>query len=608
MYQYDGENRLTTTTQQDSTQTTTARYAYDNNGNLLSKMDEVSKKIDPANTPKPHFGIFIAGQTTQYMYEYDKVVLEVDGKGNQTARNVYGTNLVSRTAGGQTLYYMYNGHADVTALIGTTEQTVATYYYDAFGNQEAVSGSADNPYRYAGYRYDGETGLYYLNARYYDATTARFLSEDTYSGKANDALSLNLYTYCSNNPIKYLDPTGHWQQGDENLTQKARIEISRLTDLYCSAKTDAQRQAIHDAANDIRDSSANKATTTQNSVTGQNANNILSTTTKRDSNGQAYMTASQWNSVSTTKNDDVVVKAVDSSNITQSAINTVAASKPTQSVNSGSSQTGGSVCTQVYESNSSNLPNDFYLNVGNYGANDDSGAWPWYDSNFVTRHNLGTTQKEDTGSKSLIGGGLQLAQLISPGLSFTGGIEFIWYFDSDFDRNKPFLYSDKSAGIPYVYFFCESDNGASLLSGDNGVGKASEGLKYVIDALSHDASNPKVWAKSLTNFSGFSGNASLFGIVANDNFNNAYDYVGGSSTVSGTLDHVKLSSGKGDSGDYYTFGVGGDTSLVGYSSGEANYVLFKPQYVESMLSGISNAFSGLKKNVASEYNNANLNQ
>ena len=67
----------------------------------------------------------------------------------------------------------------------------------------------NNPYRYAGYRYDGETGLYYLNARYYDATTARFMSEDTYSGQANDPLSLNLYTYCHNEPIMYEDPTGH---------------------------------------------------------------------------------------------------------------------------------------------------------------------------------------------------------------------------------------------------------------------------------------------------------------------------------------------------------------------------------------------------------------
>ena len=43
--------------------------------------------------------------------------------------------------------------------------------------------------------YDAETGLYYLDARYYDSKIARFLSEDTYTGDPNDPLSLNLYTY-----------------------------------------------------------------------------------------------------------------------------------------------------------------------------------------------------------------------------------------------------------------------------------------------------------------------------------------------------------------------------------------------------------------------------
>lgn len=47
------------------------------------------------------------------------------------------------------------------------------------------------------------------NARYYDSKIARFMSEDTYTGQANDPLSLNLYTYCHNNPIKYVDPTGY---------------------------------------------------------------------------------------------------------------------------------------------------------------------------------------------------------------------------------------------------------------------------------------------------------------------------------------------------------------------------------------------------------------
>jgi len=53
--------------------------------------------------------------------------------------------------------------------------------------------------------------MYYLNARMYNPITARFLQEDTYTGKGkgSDPLSLNLYTYCYNSPLKYYDPTGH---------------------------------------------------------------------------------------------------------------------------------------------------------------------------------------------------------------------------------------------------------------------------------------------------------------------------------------------------------------------------------------------------------------
>jgi hypothetical protein len=51
--------------------------------------------------------------------------------------------------------------------------------------------------------------LYYLKARFYDPELARFMQEDTYRGRQSDPLSLNLYTYCHNNPIKYYDPTGH---------------------------------------------------------------------------------------------------------------------------------------------------------------------------------------------------------------------------------------------------------------------------------------------------------------------------------------------------------------------------------------------------------------
>ena len=155
----------------------------------------------------------VDGTTINYLYEYDKVVLETDSSGAQKARNVYGTNLISRNVDGQTAFYLYNGHSDVTALIDGQGNNLATYYYDAFGNITEHTGSFDNNITYAGYQYDKETGKYYLNARMYDPVTARFMQEDTYRGDVNDPLSLNLYTYCHNEPLMYTDPSGH-KEGD----------------------------------------------------------------------------------------------------------------------------------------------------------------------------------------------------------------------------------------------------------------------------------------------------------------------------------------------------------------------------------------------------------
>lgn len=85
-----------------------------------------------------------------------------------------------------------------------------------------------NPPKYAGEVYDQETGLYYLRARYYDPALGRFINEDIYEGQINNPLSLNLYTYCYNNPLSYIDPTGHTAKDfmmglvnalDDNLTK-----------------------------------------------------------------------------------------------------------------------------------------------------------------------------------------------------------------------------------------------------------------------------------------------------------------------------------------------------------------------------------------------------
>ena len=244
VYTYDELGRLKTVTEPGNRVTT---YTYDaagnretelitvngkivtlpydlNNGNkyIYDEKNQLSKAIADGvettylyNAEGLRVAKAVAGKiTTRYLYEYDKVVLETDGDGNEIGRNIYGLNLLARELRNQsvreTVYYMYNGHADVTALLDMTGQVIDTYYYDAFGNIMEEVGDTNNPYRYAGYQYDAETGLYYLNARMYDPKIARFLQEDTYLGDPNDPLSLNLYTYAHNDPLTYDDPSGHW--------------------------------------------------------------------------------------------------------------------------------------------------------------------------------------------------------------------------------------------------------------------------------------------------------------------------------------------------------------------------------------------------------------
>ena len=87
--------------------------------------------------------------------------------------------------------------------------------YDAWGNHTVTDYTEYNlgninPIRYCGYYYDTETGLYYLKSRYYDPQTGRFISMDDISYLDPETIGgVNLYTYCLNNPVKYVDPIGH---------------------------------------------------------------------------------------------------------------------------------------------------------------------------------------------------------------------------------------------------------------------------------------------------------------------------------------------------------------------------------------------------------------
>ena len=114
-------------------------------------------------------------------------------------------------------YYIYNVQGDVIALAdGQTGKLAATYTYDAWGKCTVTNASGytigtQNPFRYRGYYYDTETGLYYLNSRYYDPEVGRFINADAteiLEENQDHVLQHNLFAYCLNNPVNMSDQNG----------------------------------------------------------------------------------------------------------------------------------------------------------------------------------------------------------------------------------------------------------------------------------------------------------------------------------------------------------------------------------------------------------------
>ena len=119
---------------------------------------------------------------------------------------------------GNDYFFRRNLQGDIISILNTAGQTVVSYEYDPWGNILSTSGSmaatlgADNPFRYRGYYYDNESGFYYLQSRYYDPATGRFLNADdtAYIGASGTILGYSLFAYCENNPVSYMDSTGNW--------------------------------------------------------------------------------------------------------------------------------------------------------------------------------------------------------------------------------------------------------------------------------------------------------------------------------------------------------------------------------------------------------------
>ena len=161
---------------------------------------------------------------TDYNFEYNGNLLVRQSWNNNVMWFLYDEsgNPVGFTLNDTEYYYIKNLQGDITAITDANGIIVAKYTYDEWGkilsitdaNGNDVSANANhianiNPLRYRGYYYDSETGFYYLLTRYYDPVTRRFINAD---GQLNtdSLLGFNMFAYCENNPVMYVDPTGEW--------------------------------------------------------------------------------------------------------------------------------------------------------------------------------------------------------------------------------------------------------------------------------------------------------------------------------------------------------------------------------------------------------------
>ena len=108
-------------------------------------------------------------------------------------------------------YFVKNLQGDVLKVYRDADNAlVASYEYDPFGRVLSATGEMadENPFRYRGYHYDTNTGFYYLQSRYYDPLICRFINADSYASTGQGVLGYNMFAYCNNNPVNYIDKQG----------------------------------------------------------------------------------------------------------------------------------------------------------------------------------------------------------------------------------------------------------------------------------------------------------------------------------------------------------------------------------------------------------------
>ena len=220
-YSYDRNNQLV------SHQPAKSECKYDSNGNI-SSIDGVefiydsqdrlkttkladNRNISYGYSPQ-HKRIWkdTGSGKVYYIYSGDYVIAEIKD-GVIMAEYLYGPLIdqpLQMVAGENTYYYHADRIGSIAALTNNSQDIVAEYEYDSWGNVTKSTNSIPNSYLYTGREYESESRIYYYRNRYYSPSLGQFLTKDLIPEDLQNPLTFNPYIYADNNPLRYKDPLG----------------------------------------------------------------------------------------------------------------------------------------------------------------------------------------------------------------------------------------------------------------------------------------------------------------------------------------------------------------------------------------------------------------
>ena len=212
---------------------------------LLTRFDGKTIEYDAQGNPVKYLGHTLTWEKGRQLKKFDNNVYTYNAKGIRTSKTVDGvkhtyildgTKILCETWDDHTLipihdnensvcgiiyndapyYFIKNVQGDIIAIANKNAETVARYSYDAWGVPNIIFDSSDckiatiNPFRYHGYFYDEETGLYYLLSRYYNPDLGRFINADSieWLGTNKCIIETNIFVYCKNDCVNLSDEVG----------------------------------------------------------------------------------------------------------------------------------------------------------------------------------------------------------------------------------------------------------------------------------------------------------------------------------------------------------------------------------------------------------------